>query len=538
MNKPIYVVGHKNPDCDSIVSAIAYADLKRKLGVNAIACRLGSCNSETNYLLKTFNTNQPELIYSAKCQLKEIELDEAILVKSDMTMKEALDEILKRKNKGVFVVDDDSKLLGIVSISDLTSLWTNKKEELKRLMKAASLKNITKTIKGEIYNKGEKFNSSGDVFLLPSLSDNASDYKNGIVIVGNTPDIQRYLIDAGASLIIVCGEAWVDTVTLSKAKEKDVNIIHTPLTALECSQVIFQSPNVEEVMSKDAICFYDNESVEEVSKKMAKTRYRTYPVLNECNQVINAVSRYHLFNYEKKRFILVDHNEVTQAVNDLEFGEIVEVIDHHRFGGMETSNPIGIVAKTVGACASIITDLYYQNNIEIDKNIAGLLLGAIISDTLTLKSPTTTSFDIEMANKLSNIVGISIEKLSSEMIKSSDSILNKTHLELLYDDFKEFRISESRVAIGQSQCKSKDDYLKVKDNFIKYLEEVSITQNYDLILIMFTDPMGKGSHFLYTGKKSWVIKEGFKEVLKDDFASKIISRKKQVLPVIIQMLGN
>ncbi len=538
MKKPIYVVGHKNPDCDSIASAIAYANLKRKLGVEAVACRIGPCNSETNFLLKTFNLNQPELIYSAKCQLKEIELDEAVLVKSEITMKEALDEILKRKNKGVFVVDDENKLLGIVSISDLTSLWTNKPDVLKNLMKTASLTNITKTLKGEIYNKSKVFNPSGKVFLLPSLSDNASDYKNGIVIVGNTPDIQRYLIDAHASLIVVCGEAWVDTVTLSKAKEKDVSIIHTPLTALECSQVIFQSPSVKEVMSKNVISFNNSETVEEASKKMAKTRYRTYPVLNEKNEVINAVSRYHLFNYEKKRFILVDHNEITQAVNDLEFGEIVEVIDHHRFGGIETSNPIGIIARTVGACSTIITDLYFQNNIEIDKSIAGILLGAIISDTLTLKSPTTTEYDIIAANKLSEIVGISIEELSSKMIMASDSIVNKSHLELLYDDFKEFRIGDSRIAIGQSQCKSKDDYLQVKKEFIKYLNEVVLTQNYDLILIMFTDPKGTGSFFLYTGKKSWVISEGFKEVLNDDFAQKIISRKKQVLPVIIQTLGN
>ncbi len=538
MKKPIYVVGHKNPDCDSIASSIAYANLKRKMNVNAIACRLGQVNSETGYLLKRFNLPSPELIYSAKCQLKEIELDEAVLVKSEITMKEALDEILKRKNKGVFVVDDNHKLLGIVSISDLTSLWTNKPEVLKELMQKASLDDITKTLKGEIYNKSKKFTSSGKVFLLPSLSDNASDYKGGIIIVGNNPDIQRYLIESGASLIVVCGEAWVDSVTLKKAENEGVSIIHTPLTALETSQVIFQSPSVKHVMSKDVIYFHDNETVEEASKKMAKSRYRTYPVLNENNEVINAVSRYHLFNYEKKRFILVDHNETTQAVNDLEYGEIIEVIDHHRFGGMETSNPISVVARTVGACATIIADLYFQSNIEMDKNIAGLLLGAIISDTLTLKSPTTTEVDILMAEKLSKLAEISVEDLSAGMIGASDSILNKTHLELLYDDFKEFRIGDSRVAIGQSQCKSKDDFLKIKDDFLKYLKEVSVTQKYDLILIMFTDPLGTGSYFLYTGHTEWVIKEGLKDVIRDELASQIISRKKQVLPVIIQTLGN
>ena len=335
MHKPIYVIGHKNPDCDSIVSAIAYSNLKRELNENVVACRLGPCNSETKYLLKKFNFEQPELIYTAKCQLKEIDMDDTVLVTVNYTMKQALDEILKRKNKGVFVVDDNKKLLGIVSISDLTSLWTNKPDVLKNLMSKASIENITQTLKGEIYNRSTSFKTNGNVFLLPSLSDNGQDYKDGIVIVGNNPDIQRFLIDAKAALVIVCGEDWVDNVTLTKAIESDVSIIHTTLSALDCSQVIFQSPSVKEVMSEDVIFFKNTETVEEVSNRMAKTRFRTYPVLNEKGEVINAVSRFHLFNYEKKRFILVDHNEMSHSINDLEYGEILEIVDHHRFGGIE-----------------------------------------------------------------------------------------------------------------------------------------------------------------------------------------------------------
>ncbi|MGB4614237.1 MAG: putative manganese-dependent inorganic diphosphatase [Erysipelotrichaceae bacterium] len=536
MRKPVYVVGHKNPDCDSIVSAIAYAELKNKLGLKSQACRLGDCNSETKYLLKKFNFEQPELIYSAKCLLKEIEKDEAVLISVDYTMKQALDEVLKRKNKGVFVVDDNKRLLGIVSISDLTSLWTDKPEDLKKLMKTASLQNIKDTLKGDIYNKSENFKPSGEVFLLPSLSDNGVIYKDGIVIVGNNPDIQRYLIDSDAALIIICGEAWVDNVTLAKAKDKDVSIIHTSLTALECSQIIFQSPSVKEVMTKDVIVFKSTETVEEASNRMAKTRFRTYPVLNEKDQVINAISRFHLFNYEKKRFILVDHNEVTHSVNDLEFGEIIEIIDHHRFGGIETTRPINIIAKTVGATSTIIAQQYILNKVDLSKEMAGLLLGAIISDTLSLKSPTTTEDDIEMARRLSAISKISVDQLSKEMVKSSDSILNKTHIELLYDDFKEFRIDDYRVAIGQSQCKDSSEFFKIKDEFLKFLNEVVITQQYDLLLIMFTDPLGTGSHFLYTGKKSWVVYEGFQDVLVDSFATNIISRKKQVLPIIIETI--
>ena len=308
------------------------------------------------------------------------------------------------------------------------------------------------------------------------------------------------------------------------------------MTALECSQIIFQSPSVKEVMTKDVIVFKSTETVEEASNRMAKTRFRTYPVLNEKDQVINAISRFHLFNYEKKRFILVDHNEVTHSVNDLEFGEIIEIIDHHRFGGIETTRPINIIAKTVGATSTIIAQQYILNKVDLSKEMAGLLLGAIISDTLSLKSPTTTEDDIEMARRLSAISKISVDQLSKEMVKSSDSILNKTHIELLYDDFKEFRIDDYRVAIGQSQCKDSSEFFKIKDEFLKFLNEVVITQQYDLLLIMFTDPLGTGSHFLYTGKKSWVVYEGFQDVLVDSFATNIISRKKQVLPIIIETI--
>ena len=271
---------------------------------------------------------------------------------------------------------------------------------------------------------------------------------------------------------------------------------------------------------------------------MAKSRYRTYPVLNEDNQVVAAISRYHLFSYEKKRFVLVDHNEETQTVNDMEFGEILGIVDHHRIGGIETPVPINIIERVVGSTATIITTLYQQSGYIIDKNMAGILLGGIVSDTLCLKSPTTTRVDEVAAKYLEEIAGISAKDLQTEMINATDSILKKSDLELMYDDFKEFRISGSRVAIGQSQCCKWDDYFEIKERFLNYLNDAVISQNYDLILIMFTDPKGSGSYFLYTGKKSWVIEEGFHDMMsKDGFAKDIVSRKKQVLPVIVDTMN-
>lgn len=537
MKKPIYVIGHKNADCDSICSAISYAYLKQQLQIHAVAGRLSGINSETRFVLDKFGFQEPELINTAKCTLKEIEIDEGFIVDKSLTMKEALDFILQRKNKGIFVVNDEGKLDGIVSVSNLTSILTANEQELVALMSKVTLANIVKTLNATVLNEAVEFTCSGQVYLMPSLANNLKMLPKGIVIVGNNIEVQRFVIDAKASMIIICGENWVDNVTLEKAKENNVCILHTPLSALNCSQLIYQSPSIEHIMTHDVIRFNVNETTEAVSHKMAKTRYRTYPVVDDEHRVVGAISRYHLFNYEKKRFILVDHNEASQSVNDLEFGEVIEIVDHHRLGGIETSNPINITSKIVGCTCSIIAELYLLYNIPIPYGIAGLMLCAIISDTLNLKSPTTTDTDRKMGKMLEGIVGESMDEISQQMIYNSDSIINKTPLQLLYDDFKEFRISEYKIAIGQSQCKSKEEYDAIKESFKAYLEDTVKTNHYDLILIMFTDPMGSGSYFLYTGKKAWVIDEGFKEFMEDEFAHTLISRKKQVLPVIVELLS-
>lgn len=535
--KPYYVVGHKNPDCDSIVSAIAYAQLKNELGEVAVARAQGNPNPETKYLLNKYKFKQPPIIYSAKCTLADIEKDEAVLVRSCTTMKDALDLVMTRKNRGVFVTDAKGHLEGVVSVSDLTQFYTKSEADMSKLIQKASLDNIVHVLKAKIYHSIEDFHSNGRIHVMPALSDARDTYQDSIVILRNNPDIQRYMIDAKAALLVICGEDWIDNVTLQLAKEKKVAIIHTELSVLECSRVIFQSPSVSEVETKDVISFRLNETVEEVSNQLAKTRFRTYPVLNEEGIVVAAISRYHLFHYEKKKFILVDHNEESQTVNDIEYGIISEIVDHHRMGGIETTNPINITSRVIGSTSTIIASLYGQHQIPIDPNMAGLLLGGIINDTLCLKSPTTTKEDYQQVEILSKIAGISADELNNEMIEASDSILKKTNLELMYDDFKEFRIGESRIGIGQSQCKDWKDYFKIRSGFLAYLNEAVIQQKYDLILILFTDPAGSGSYFLYTGKKSWVVKEGFADILTNDgYAEGIISRKKQVLPVIMQTM--
>ncbi len=536
MEREVYVIGHKNPDCDSVVSAIALAHLKQQEGYNCVAGILSDINNETKYLLKRFGFEIPKMLYSARCMLKDIDHDNAIMVSKDITMKEALDKSLSMKNKGVIVIDDDRHLLGVVSMSDLTSLWTFDEEVLGKLMSKVKFANIVKTLKGKIYYENPSFKTSGNIQLLPSLTNSMTIGKDSIVIVGNNPDVQRSIIANGASLMIIAGEDWIDGVTLELASEHGVSVIYTPFSAMKVSQLIFQSTSIEEIMSHDVISFKANEYVEDVVAKMAKTRFRMYPLLDEDDRVIGSISRYHLFNYAKKRFILVDHNEYGQSIKDLEYAEVVEIVDHHRLGGIETSVPINVISMRVGSCASIIAKMYFDQNVELSSAMAGILLGAIISDTLCLKSPTTTKLDRKVADDLSKIALTNIDELASAMIEANDSILKKSYLDLLYSDFKEFRQDGKKFAIGQCSCRFYEDYKQIKEGFKHYLQEVCQHQDYDLILYMFTDPLGKGSYFLSVGKYAHIIDEGFENIDETGFVKDVISRKQQVLPIIVSLL--
>ena len=537
MKKPIYVTGHKNPDSDSICSAIAYSNYKNLCGFNTIPVRLGELNNESKYILNKFHFEIPQLIHTAKCTLREIDKDDALLIHKDATMKEALDLIIKRKNKCAFVVNEESKLEGILSISNLTHLWIADEDILADLMSRTSLHNVLETCEATLLFDAP-FKPNGKVHLLPSLGQNTKIEEGTIVIVGNHPDVQRAVIEQNAALVVICGENWVDSITLSIAKERNVPIIHTPLSAITIAKTIYQSPCIDEVMTKEVIFFRNSETVDGASKRIAKTRFRTYPVLDENDKVVGAISRYHLFNYEKKKFILVDHNEKSQSVNDLEFGEVIEIVDHHRLGGIITQTPIQFVNQIVGSTCTIVYNLYKQSHIELSKQYASLLLAGIISDTMYLKSPTTTQIDIDAVEELKEITQIDTDELAKELVQTAPSILKKSYLELMYEDFKEFRIHDSKVAIGQIVCVNSNEYYQIKDNFLNYLNEQNIQLRYDLILMLFTKPTGEGSHFLYTGDKSWAIDEGFKTILVDDFAPHFISRKKQVLPLVIEALND
>lgn len=538
MRRPIYIIGHKNPDTDSIVSAIAYSKLKNALGIDAIAGRLGGVNSESEYLLKRFEFDEPLNLFSAKCILKELDLDKPYLVSPLLTIKEALDLMLSKKNhQSIFVADEENHLEGIVAIDDLTALWTFDDEKLKEMVASASFENIVKTLQAQIMYDSQRYFTDGTVIFYPNYETEIT--KHSIVVTDNSPEIQRKCLDERIALMIVVGESWVDERTLKKAKDSAISVIATKLSPLLVSQLIFQAPTVNTIMTpkERVISFSSRNTVDEAQLKMASSRFNSHPVLDHKGQIIGSIGRQHLLEYEKKRFILVDHNEASQSINDIEYGEIVEVVDHHRFGGFETSGPINITTMQVGATCTIIALKYKENNVTIDKNMAGLLLGGILADTLNFKSPTTTDLDIAIAKDLESIAGCQADELYEGLVASGESLLAKRNIEIVYNDFKEFDLSGLKVGIAQTTCKSDDEFYQVRDKMSVYLSELCMMNKYDILVVMFTIASGSGSFFMCDGPKSDVFKKAMSGIIDDNgYAPEVVSRKKQVLPRIVDVL--
>lgn len=534
MSNPVYVFGHKNPDTDSIVSAIAYSQFKKKQGLDAIACRLGSINNETEFLLEKFGFEDPKRIYTARSLLNEIELDKVTLVSKDITMEKALEKILKIKTKVLMVADKQKHLLGLVSLDDLTYMWTKTDKELENIIKQIEIKNILETLQGTLVVEGSNI-LSGKMHVFPTLRSNVEE--NSIVVSRNEDDKIGYSLELGASLVIVVTSSPISKTIVNKAKECNATIITTTLSPLSVTRLIYLTPTIEHVMSKkDKIIYFDDdETVQEATKKITKSRHRSYPVLNDDGKIIGGLSRFHLINYQKKKLILVDHNEYKQSIDNIEDGEVLEIVDHHRLGGFESDNPLSIITKPVGSTSTIIAEMFFENEISINKKLAGLMLGGIISDTMNFYSPTTTQTDKDIAKKLEKLSGINSDDLSKEMVEHSESLLSKRFIEIVYDDFKEFNIDGVKVGLSQATCKSRKEFDKIKKDLQTYLDDSCKSGSYELMIIMLTNPNGSGSYVLSAGNRKEIVNELFK--IKNNYVDNLLSRKKQLLPAVIKAIG-
>ena len=541
MNNTIYVTGHRHPDTDSICAAISYANLLRLLKKDAVALRQGPLNEETKFVLKRFHQENPLLLTDARFTLSDIDLDTPALIEHTATVHHAWHVMLHTQNRSLFVVDDNQKLCGICTTSNLSMVRLKKDADLQELMASSSLGNIAHTIGGKVVVEPAKFHINGTVHVITLEGMEASLFalKDSIAILAGSKEKQKMLIEAGVScLVITCGQPVSDEVRLL-ALHHNAAVIITESDTMHTASVITESYPIDKVMSKDLITFQENEYVEDVAQKMTKSRVRSYPVLNEAGDVVGAVSRYHTRSYQRRKIVLVDHSAINQSIGNLENADIIGVVDHHHVGDIETSHPINYRGVKCGCTCTIVTDLYTENGLLPDSDMSGLMLSAILSDTLNFRSATTTDKDRLAVSWLAKRAGIEdVDAYAAEMLNSSVALKDSTPHEILNRDLKIYEISGKRVAIGQTNYSQMADVQFILPEFRKDLEKEQQEKKYDLMVMLFTHVLGEGSLFVYYGPLSSVIGDLIETKFDDHsgFDPSIISRKQQLMPKLSQVI--
>lgn len=529
----LYIHGHRNPDTDSIVSAIAYAHLKNELGQKAIPCRLGPINEETSYVLNRFNVEAPQLLKDARATIKEIDIDEATSVHIDTTVKEAM-AILENKRQTLAVVDDNNSLVGVVTFSNLAKIAMGDTSHSIELLKRTPIENIVSAIEGTLIYKPTTFRYNGKTSIIAIAESKLSNYQleDRLVIVGDDEEAQLSAIEKGAAGLVTVWCDWISDKVIERAKEKGCAVVRSGHGTLNTSRYLLFSPSVRELMVSDLVVFHKDDYVDDASVRMLQSRFRSYPVVDDHNQIYGFISRYHVLNSKSKRLVLVDHNEYSQSVEGVEKAEIVEVVDHHKIGDINTIKPIYFRNEIIGSTASIITKMYRENNVEIPKDIASLLLAALVSDTLNLKSPTTTSQDHEIIKYLGALADLDHNEFAKDMYGSTSNLNKKTTDEILNQDIKAFKLSGKNVMVSQIVVYRFTELGSIHEKFELEMERYVQSHNLDLLVVVFTSIEQNGSIVVSSGKLKAAAEQAFQSSNGEQrgFMQDVVSRKNQIIP--------
>lgn len=534
----VYITGHKNPDTDSICSVIAYAELKKKMGISAIPMRLGELNRETEFVLDYFDVKVPERLYTVKTQISDLDIDIVNPVSPDISIKTAWTIMKKNNVKTLPVVDEHERLLGVVTLSDLTNKYMDALDNNTIAASSTTLRNIVETLNARlIVGSQDDFHTTGKVLVAAISPEDMAPYieHGDIIISGNRKDSQLKAIECGANCLIISMGAEPDEDVIKEATEKRCILMVTPADTFTAARLINQSVPIGYVMSKDnRVEFNIDDFIDDIRDRMLKTRYRSYPVVDDNNKIKGFISRYHLISKKKKKIILLDHNEKTQTVNGIEQAEILEIIDHHRLGDIQTSNPIFFKNEPVGSTSTIIANFYFDTGIRPSRSIAGILCAAILSDTLKFQSPTCTYTDRITAEKLAEIAAVEIESFAVSMFKAGSSLQGKSPVDVFNQDFKEYRINTLKIGIGQIYTMDMDSVKEMREELIEYMEGVSKQNNFNLVMLLVTDILKQGSEALFAGYSKELVTKAFNvETLEHSvYLPGIVSRKKQVIPML------
>jgi len=539
MNEKLtYIFGHKNPDTDSICGAISLSYLKNKLGMNTIPSTLGNLNSETKYALECFKVKEPFHLNDVKLQIKDVSYHKNCFIDKNVPIKDAFDYMNKYSLTGIPVVENKNKYYGYVSL----------KEVAKEIISGdfhkinTSYGNLISTLNGEKILKFDK-EITGNVLVATYAKETFLEKveldNTYIVVVGDRKTILDYAINSKVKLIILIQSVNISDDLLKKAKKNKVNIIRTPFSSYEVAKTISFSNYIKDILRKEeSVTFNELDYLSDFIEATKKLKHTNYPILNNRNECKGLLTLTDTNDVDKKQVILVDHNNYSQSVDGLEEAEILEVIDHHNIGDINTKRPINFRNAGVGSVNTIIYDLYKENNIKVPRNIAGLMASAIISDTLLLTSPTTTIRDIDALIELSKIAKIKYKKYGTELLKQGMSIKGLTNYAMLHKDFKTYKINDSVIGIGQLLTSDYDLIQKKMSSIVKYLDEVSETENMRVVALFITDIFENQSYCIYNTASKEIIKNSFdlKEVYEGVALKNILSRKMQIAPYIMDTI--
>lgn len=543
MKKDIIVIGHKNPDTDSICSAISYAYLKNKISDgNYVPMRAGEVNPETAYVLDYFNVEAPQLTEDVRAQVKDADYKEGIAVDKGISLKKAW-QLICENDDTILTVCEDEKVIGVISDGDIAKFFMAEHDDSIVMTAKTPLKNILEAIEGKLVTGDEnKILTGGKVVVATANASVLGSLvsQGDVVILADKVESQKTAIENGASCLISClGVDFTDEV-IKLAKSKDVVLVTCKNDSYVTSRLLNQSVAIGYLIDDQQIIqFTEDEYIDDVKAVVTETRHREFPVVDKAGKYKGVLHRNNIIDVDKKKLIMVDHNEKTQAVDGMWEAEVQEIIDHHKVGHIQTLGPILYRNMPVGCTATIVYMMFLENQIEIPKEIAGLMCSAILSDTLLFRSPTCTPMDKEAGEKLGEIAGIDVEKYAMDMFGAGSDFGSKTDEEIFNLDYKRFNVGDVTYGIGQVSSVSKKELDDLKEQMLAYMEKVVANGEENMVYLMMTDILEESSELLCAGNgalstacQAFGVEPGDRSV----YLKGAVSRKKQIVPQLTAVL--
>jgi len=539
----VYITGHKNPDTDSIISAMAYAALKNALGQRQYkAARLGQVSDETQIVLNRFGFEAPEEISDVRTQVRDLDFDTPTMLSPGATISRAWKIMKDEKISSLPVTNEDGTLYGMLSAGDVASYDMN--SVFNPVVEDVPIYNLLSVLEGMVLNGGGELKDvvSGEVRVaLPASNENLMAITpDTILVCGDQPEVIRQALEVGINCVIVCQTELSQDILET---ETETCIISTPFDAYQVVRLVCHALPISRVGRNTArgtemVSFHLDDYIDDVRNKVLESRFRSYPILDENEKVVGTLGRHHLLRPRRKKVILVDHNEKAQSVQGLSQATILEIIDHHRLADIETKTPIYVRNEPVGSTATIVATMYQEKGLMPTAKMAGMLASAIISDTVMFKSPTCTQRDIAMANRMARIANIKLEDLGKAIFSATCGD-DKTTLAMLNTDYKEFHIAGHDLAVSQITCMDSDRLLERKAEFLYEMERIRLKQGLDSVVLMLTDVLLEGTYLIFVGdedniRSAFGIKETDENI---SFQPKLMSRKKQVIPMLSALWG-